>query len=166
MIKNLISLPDNAFVMTNKALLLVVFCTALFLTAGCSGSRKAKSAAADSGLLRQEAERLVSCLNQGDYDCLFRLHADNFESWSPVVSFENKPAFIEKMVKNYLEGNLMVEAEIREVETGVRQGYVYFDWRLSSRVDGIETMLLKQRCLQIWRRDAKGQWQLSRSLFY
>ncbi|MEM1321953.1 MAG: nuclear transport factor 2 family protein [Bacteroidota bacterium] len=152
--------------MMNKTLLLVsgIF---LLLIVGCSGGRKAAAAAgANAALLRQEAMQLVNCLNQRDYDCLFRLHADDFEGWSPAVRLEDKPVFIEKMVKNYREGNLLVKASIREVEAGAQQGYVYFDWTLSSLADGLETMLLDQRCLQIWRQNRKGQWQLSRSLFY
>ncbi len=154
--------------MPTKTVVLFII-VALFFSSSCTvkllvneDQSKAKTAT-----VATQAEQLVSCLNQRNYDCIYDLHADDFSGWSPVVKMEDKEVFIKKMVANYEQEGLQVKATILEFREGPQQGYVYLDWQLRSQANGFEpVVLLDKKCLQVWVKNDDKKWQLSRSLFY
>ena len=115
--------------------------------------------------LEGQVARWVKCLNEQSESCLEILYADDFESLAPLFQMEDKNAFVQQLVKNYRTNQYNLKVDLMEARAGEQLGYVTMNWQLFDP-SSTDKPLYQNLAMSIWKRGAKGQWQLTRLLFY
>lgn len=142
----------------------ILSCTFLILGA-CQGTKKGISTDDYTASLKAKALLRIESLNKRNFEPLGQLYHSEYQGWRPDNKITSIDALVQKIQKNYSNNDLIIQAEILEIEAGPTIGYILFSWKMYERSNPDE-IIVDQKNLEVWQRDKKLGWQLKRSLFY
>ncbi|MEL6923693.1 MAG: nuclear transport factor 2 family protein [Bacteroidota bacterium] len=139
----------------------------LLLAVSCKSTKQFSVDPNAALMVEAQVQRLLQCLNEKNTDCLLDLYADDFKSISPIMEIISKEELIARTVKGFTDNQYVAEMKVEEVQAGAQLAYVVMEYRLfePGSKDDYQLLIQKKR-IDIWRRNASGQWQLQRSAFY
>ncbi len=139
-------------------LLTLVFCIA------CKSSHRLGNSSAQNNVLQQRAERHIEYLNNKLFTELENIYADDFSGWAPVVEFKNKAELLQSIQRNYKNSTTNIKGKVLKVEAGIQLGYVLLNWVVYDTKE--QKVVFEKNVLEIWKTNQKGEWTLSKMLFY
>lgn len=142
----------------------ILSCTFLIFSA-CQGTKKGISTDDYTASLKAKALLRIEALNERKFEPLGQLYHSEYQGWRPDNKITSVDALVQKIQKNYSGNDLMIRAEILEMEAGATIGYILFSWKMYERSNPNE-IIVDQKNLEVWQRDKRLGWQLKRSLFY
>ena len=116
--------------------------------------------------MKERIQLHVKSLNEGNKTALQSIYSVDYEGIFPVSKFESKEDLVSQLIVNQQNQSLKIEFEIIEIVPQKGMAYAILDWKAVTNFGKPDQdELYHKKHLEIWIK-TKGDWQLSRSLFY
>ena len=142
----------------------------MFFLSSCQSQKKGliKSNQNDKALLTQRVNFHIKCMNDRNFEPLENIYHKDFSSINPKVDFANKEAFLISLRKNLSQNKTLIKGEILEVNMESQISFVRLRWRIVNPLPNSDQweLTFDKNLLEIWKKNTKGIWQLSKVLFY
>jgi hypothetical protein len=158
----------------NNFLLLLLISSAQFL--GCkstaeSGRRNSANKNIAQSIstpdLLPAVQQHIDCLNDRNVDCLLSLYAEDYKSFSPILTPSDLAAFVRETVNNLRRNNFAIAARIKDIDQGSHFAYVAMDWQLKVKDEtkANDPFANVQR-IDLWKLDKQNKWRIFRTVIY
>jgi len=114
--------------------------------------------------LLQVWKDFIQATNSGDIDKLMTFFTDDYVNMPSFNSTQSNPEELKKFMKGFLEASKPNIINYQQIETYIHSdiAYEFGNLDMYNNPNGGQKMLIKQRCITVYKKNPEGKWKLYR----